>query len=135
MTVSKNKSAWVGAGAMVLLTLLFVQQMPLDTRRHDGFVRDWQRLKQLDAEISRDLLSSRFGLLTSGDPFVQRLDEMRGIRERLQSIPSFLGRHNAGEIDGLLKQGSDLLSEKARLIEKFKSKNLLLHNSLRDYPG
>ena len=48
----------MGVGAALLLTFLFVQQMPVDRRQHDRFMRDLQFTKQLDAEIKRDLLSS-----------------------------------------------------------------------------
>jgi len=43
------------AGAALLLTFLFIQQRPVDPLRHDRFMRDLQRMKQLDAEINRDL--------------------------------------------------------------------------------
>ena len=53
MTISKTRMMLAGAGAMALLTFLFVEQMPLNTGWHDTFVRDLQRMKQLEHENSR----------------------------------------------------------------------------------
>src|SRR5580658_8882718 len=124
----------IGAGAALLLTFLFVQQMPVDPRQHDRFLSDLQRMKQLDAEINRDLLSSRYELLSSYDPFVQKLEEMRKLGTGLRLIPSFIRGRKKERIERYLKQESELLAEKGRLVEAFKSKNAILKNSLRYFP-
>jgi len=118
----------------LLLTFLFVEQRPVDSRQHDRFTHDLQLMKQLDAEINRDLLNSRFELLSSYDPFVQKLDQMLAVDADLQIIPSFVGGDKRKQIEQLLKQESDLLSEKVRLVETFKSRNAILKNSLRYFP-
>jgi two-component system, sensor histidine kinase and response regulator len=124
----------VGLGAIVLLTFLFVQQRPVNAREHDRFMRDLQQMKQLDAEINRDLLSSRYDLLGSYDPLVQKLGEMRAAGTGLQRIPSFIGGGQRAQIEQLLKRESDLLAEKRHLVETFKSENAILKNSLRYFP-
>jgi signal transduction histidine kinase/CheY-like chemotaxis protein len=128
------RNIWIGAGAVLLLTFLFVEQRPVDSRQHDRFTHDLQLMKQLDAEINRDLLNSRFELLSSYDPFVQKLDQMLAVDADLQIIPSFVGGDKRKQIEQLLKQESDLLSEKVRLVETFKSRNAILKNSLRYFP-
>jgi signal transduction histidine kinase/DNA-binding response OmpR family regulator len=124
----------IGAGAALLLTFLFIRQMPVDPRQHDRFMSDLQRMKQLDAEINRDLLSSRYELLSSYDPFVQKLEEMRKLGAGLRLIPSFIRGLKRERIERYLKQESEVLSEKGRLVEAFKSKNAILKNSLRYFP-
>jgi signal transduction histidine kinase/DNA-binding response OmpR family regulator len=125
------KFASLGVGSALLLTFLFVQQLPVDSQQHDRFVRNLQLMKQLDAEINRDLLNSRYGLLNSYDSFVQQLDEMQRIGRSLQGIPSFVAGPKRERIRALLARQSYLVSEKRRLIEKFKSENAILKNSLR----
>ena len=115
----------------MLLTFLFVQQMPVDRRQHDRFMRDLQRIKQLDAEVNRDLINSRYEILGSYDPFVQELEEMRQARAGLRLIPSFIRGRN---IEQLLERESEVLSEEARLVEAFKSENAVLQNSRRYFP-
>ena len=124
----------MGVGSALLLTFLFVQQMPVDRQQHDRYLRDLQRMKQLDAEVNRDLLRSRYELLRSYDPLVQRLEEMRQARADLQLIPSFIAGRKRAQIEQLLKRESEVLSEKARLVETFKSENAVLKNSLRYFP-
>ena len=134
MTSAHIKNLTMGVGAALLLTFLFVQQMPVDRSQHDRFTRDLQRIKQLDAEVNRDLLNSRYELLGSYDPFVQELEEMRQVRAGLQLIPSFIGGRKRAEIEQLIKRESEVLSEKALLVEAFKSENSVLKNSLRYFP-
>jgi signal transduction histidine kinase/CheY-like chemotaxis protein len=91
-------------------------------------------MTQLDTEISRDLLNSRFELLASYDPFVHSMEEMQGIETDLQRVPSFASGNVRKQIVKLVKQESELLSEKSRLLETFKSENAILKNSVRYFP-
>ncbi|MGH9545131.1 MAG: DAHL domain-containing protein [Terriglobales bacterium] len=134
MSRAQIRSLSVGAGAVVLLTFLFIQQWPVNSRQHARFMSNLQLMKQLDAEIDRDLLNSRYELLSSYDPFVQKMEEMRRTERALQRIPSFLGGREREQIAELVKRESAVLSEKARLIESFKSQNAILKNSLRYFP-
>jgi signal transduction histidine kinase/DNA-binding response OmpR family regulator len=134
MIGTRMRSISMGVGSVVLLTFLFVQQMPVDRRPPDRFIRDLQRLRQLDAEVNRDLLNSRYELFPSYDPFVQKLEEMRQARAGLQLIPSFIAGRKRAQIEQLLKRESEVLTEKARLVEAFKSENAVLKNSLRYFP-
>jgi hypothetical protein len=128
------KNGLIGAGGLLLLTFLFVQRRPVDSAREDRIRRDWRRMKQLDAEINFDLLGSRYDLLRSYDPFVQKLDEIRAAQADLEQIPSFIRGRRKTQLEQLLNRGSAILSEKARLVETFKSENAVLKNSLRYFP-
>src|SRR3984957_17380968 len=134
MTAAQLKNLSVGAGAAALLTVLFLQQMPIDIRQHDRFLNDLLVIRQLDAEINRDLFSAQYGLLNSYDPFVHKFAEMRQARADLQLIPLFVKGRERKEIEQLLANESKFLAEKARLVETFKSENAVLRNSLRYFP-
>jgi len=134
MTAGKLRNILMGAGAALLLTFLFVQQRPVDIRHHDRFLNDLLVMRQLDTEINRDLFSVRYELLNSYDPFVRKLEEMRKAQVDLQLIPLFVKGRKREEIGQLLKRESELLLQKARLVETFKSKNAILKNSIRYFP-
>jgi signal transduction histidine kinase/CheY-like chemotaxis protein len=134
MTAAQIRNISMGVESGLLLTFLFVQQMPVDRRQHDRFLRDLQRMKQLDAEVNRDLLRSRYEFLRSYDPLVQKLEEMRQARAGLELIPSFIAGRKRARIERLFRSESELLSEKARLVETFKSENAVLRNSRRYFP-
>ena len=134
MTVAQIRSVAVAVGAALLLTFLFIQQRPVEPQQHHRFMHGLNQLKQLDTEINRDLLNSRFDLLASYDPFVQKLDEMQQVETDLQRIPPFVRKGKRKQIQQLLKQESELRSEKVGLVETFKSRNAILKNSLRYFP-
>jgi signal transduction histidine kinase/CheY-like chemotaxis protein len=134
LTKGQIRSTSMGVGVILLLTWLFIQQRPVNPREHDRFMRDLLLMNQLDAETNRDLLNSRYELLSSYDPFVQKLEEMRAAEADLQHIPSFVAGRQREQIVQLLKRESELLLEKGRLVETFKSKNAILKNSIRYFP-
>jgi len=134
VTKAQTRNLALVAGAGLLLTFLFVEQRPVDFRQHDRFLKDLLGMRQLDAEINRDLLSSRYERLSSYDPFVQKLDEMRKDQADLQFIPRFINGPKREHIQQLLKGESEIFSQKARLVDVFKSKNAVLRNSLRYIP-
>jgi signal transduction histidine kinase/DNA-binding response OmpR family regulator len=134
VSAGKIKSLCLGAGAALLLTFLFVEQRPVDTDDHERFVGELQLIKQLDAEINRDLLNSRYELLRTYDPFVQKFAEIRRAEKGLQFTPSFITGREKTEIVHLVGQESALVAQKARLVEHFKSQNAILKNSMRYFP-
>jgi signal transduction histidine kinase/ActR/RegA family two-component response regulator len=124
----------IGAGAALLLTFLFLRQRPVDSREHDRFTNNLRLVKELDAQINRDVLKSRYGLLGSYDPFVQTLERMQQAIDDLQKVPSFPGESHGSDIDRLLAKQAGLFSQKKRLVEDFKSANAVLRNSLGYLP-
>ena len=134
MTGTKKQNVLAVAGAVSLLTFLFVQQKPVDSGRHNQVMREFQLMERLDAEINADLLSSRYDLLRSYDPFVKKLDELRQADARLQLIPALMSRRGRERMAPLLARESGVISEKAQRVERFKSQNAVLKNSLRYFP-
>ena len=134
MTGEQKRNILLVSGAVALLTFLFVQQKPVDSEQRDRVRLDFQLLERLDAEVNADLLGSRYDLLRSYDPFVKKLKEIREAAAGLESIPGLMSRRNRAQSVGLLARESEVLSEKAQLVERFKSDNAVLKNSLRYFP-
>jgi signal transduction histidine kinase/AmiR/NasT family two-component response regulator len=124
----------IGAGAALLLTFLFLRQRPVDSREHDRFTNNLRLIKELDAQINRDVLKSRYGVLSSYDPFVKNLERMQQAIDDLQKVPCFPGESHRNDIDKLLTKQASLFSQKKRLVENFKSANAVLKNSLGYLP-
>jgi signal transduction histidine kinase/CheY-like chemotaxis protein len=129
-----TKNLATGGAAVLLLTFLFVQQMPVDADGHEKFMVDLNRMKQIGAEIDGDLLRSRYELLGSYDPLVREIQEMDAIEERLRRIPAFIRGHRKEHLQRLLERESSILARKRKLVEAFKSENAVLRNSLRYFP-
>ena len=124
----------IGVGAALLLTFLFLRQRPVDSNEYDRFTGDLRLIKELDAQINRDVLKSRYGLLGSYDPFVKNLNIMQRAIDDLQKTPSLSGESSKTNIEGLLAKQAGYISQKKYLVEEFKSENAVLKNSLGYFP-
>ena len=134
MKSNQTNNTAMGAGIALLLTFLFFQQGAVNSGQHNRFTSDLRLMNELDAEINQDLLKSRYEMLGSYDPFVVRLRKMQSVRDDLRAIPLFIKGRPKGEMEQLLRKESDLLTQKERLLETFKSENAILKNSLRYFP-
>jgi signal transduction histidine kinase/DNA-binding response OmpR family regulator/HPt (histidine-containing phosphotransfer) domain-containing protein len=134
MTGEQKRNILLVSGVVALLTFLFVQQMPVDSVQHDRVMLDFQLLARLDAEVNADLLGSRYDLMRSYDPFVKKLKEIQEAAAGLESIPGLMSQRNRAQSVRLLAREQEVLSERAQLVERFKSDNAVLKNSLRYFP-
>jgi signal transduction histidine kinase/CheY-like chemotaxis protein len=130
----QRRSLFAGIAVAALLTFLFWQQRSVESAQHNRFVANLQLVKQLDTEISRDVLRSRYSLLGSYDPFVQKMKEMQRVQADLRYIPSFVNARERKDVNRLLDSQAQLVAEKFRLVEEFKSENAVLKNSLSYFP-
>ncbi len=134
MTGERKRNAAKVAGAVTLLTFLFVQQQPANEAQHDRVVHDLQFMARLDAEMNADLLRSQYGLLASYDPFVKKLEQMRRTAASLQRMPALMSRPARKHMRSLLDRQAQVFADRARLVERFKSENAVLKNSARYFP-
>ncbi|MCZ6675757.1 MAG: hypothetical protein O7E52_00755, partial [Candidatus Poribacteria bacterium] len=134
MTWSRLRNLLIALGAVLLLTFLFVKTRAVNFEAHNRFIGDLRRLKELDATLNQDLLKSRYAKLTDYDPLVAGLAELKRLQTRLKKIPIFIARKGQIEINRRLDAHAVLLTQKADLLERFKSQNAILRNSLSYFP-
>ena len=126
---------WTGTlGAISLLIFLIVRSLAIDFEEHQRYQAALIEYREHDAALNEDILKARYEVMTSYDPLVQHLSNLKYIQNELKTIPSFIGIENRQDIQNLLKKKSILLAKKEHLIERFKSQNALLKNSLRYLP-
>ncbi|MBW8831077.1 MAG: EAL domain-containing protein [Burkholderiales bacterium] len=119
-------------GAVLVAALAFVYTRG---HRHDESsylenVTQLRHLKQLDAEWDADLLKSRIGINTSYDPLAGSFSKLSAL---LQKSAAGLGTRTHEKAFGLADSAARLqavVQEKASLVERFKSGNAVLRNSL-----
>ena len=132
---TRTIAAWTGVTLTVLLiTLLFAKTRPVSTHQHDAFSNDLRQLKESDATLNQDVLKSRFRLLASYDRVTEELNTEKQIRDRLKTIPDFVGPAGRIGISESVDAFSLALLEKEQLVDAFKSKNSVINNSLRYFP-
>jgi signal transduction histidine kinase len=110
---------------ILLLTWLSVRAFDPDAERFDFALREVSRFARLEADLQRDVLSARAGVLRNYDPLVRDTDALNDSIDRLQRIPA-LNRATKSAIDDL----AITVTRQEDFVEQFKSDNALLQNSL-----
>jgi signal transduction histidine kinase/CheY-like chemotaxis protein/PAS domain-containing protein len=130
MIIRRLRNAAIAVGVVLLFVFLLAKTQGTDYAGHDRFNADLSRLKQLDATINQDVLKSRYDLLSNYDPFVSEIAEARELRGDLNRLALGPGPGKT-EITRALQSYSEVLDAREGLLEKFKSRNAVLKNSLR----
>jgi signal transduction histidine kinase/DNA-binding response OmpR family regulator len=124
----------LAGAAVLLLTHLLRASQAVDAQAHDRFNATLRRLKELDARINQDLLRTRFDLLATYDPLVAADEESARLESALQDIPAFLTGAERSELADLIAMHGAAANAKQAAIERFKSRNAVLRNSVRYFP-
>ena len=123
------KTLWkplgVVAGLLLLLTYLLSQSRSPDPAGRARLHEKLQTLALHDAELTRDVLLARAGLLPNYDSLTRTGSRLR---ETLETLPRD-GAARSGEIGERTAALAGAIQEKLALVEYFKSDNALLRNS------
>jgi C4-dicarboxylate-specific signal transduction histidine kinase len=117
-------------GLLATVTYLFVQSTALDPAQHLRTLQTMNALNRIDAELNRNVLLARNGLLLQYDPLNRAVG---GLYRHLELLP--FGNEVAapkGFPDEIGRQFEAVRANVARkdeLVERFKSSNALLRNS------
>ena len=127
--------AMLSTALLVLFGFLYVKTRSEGTANYFENVAVLRQLKQLDAGWERDVLKSRTGIDSSYDSLVSPLAELQELQARLQPVAA--ARERVGDdhsVSVQLAAFNSAVTQKARLIEHFKSHNSILRNSLSFLP-
>ncbi|MBT2298711.1 DAHL domain-containing protein [Pseudomonas fluorescens] len=126
--------AFVGLLLVSVLLFIYIQsgaQQAASSIESRDLIR---LLKQQDAIWDNEVLKSRIALSHNYDPLVSPLNEMARLWQRLDAIESESGRHAPSSWEQERDEYLKAVKEKTRLVEKFKSHNAVLRNSLAFLP-
>jgi len=119
---------------LILLVSFYVKTHHIVFLEHQQFDGSLGRLRDLDISLNEDVLKARSNLLDDYDGFPKQIEEMRSIAGNSASIPSFVSENGKQAVQTKMQHLAELLSQKEELLERFKSQNALLKNSLRYLP-
>lgn len=114
-------------GLLAAVTYLFIQGTSLDPAQHVRSLQSISALQRIDAELGRDLLLARSGILRHYDSLNRAVTEMRGHVERLRSGQTATAL--PPEVMQRIGAVSASITQKENLVERFKTGNALLLNS------
>jgi len=134
MKLAKLQNILIGLGGSVLLLFLLGKTQSIEFTAHEQYHENLIKLKENYAILNQDLLKARYEIVTSYDVFVKELSELKQTQSAMKKIPTFIDPEGVGEIKPMLAANAEFIKEKDSLIERFKSKNAILKNSLRYLP-
>lgn len=116
---------------MGILAFLYYRTQALDIEQQNQVMLDLRGLKQVDVEWNANILRSRIGLNNDYDPVTAPLRAVRELQERLQKALSLTRGHSATL---MLNRFNRSYIDKGEMVERFKSQNSILKNSLIYFP-
>jgi signal transduction histidine kinase len=118
-------AAAIVAGLVLLLSWLSVRAINPEAEAYDRALAEIDRFAMLENALYRDVFSARTGTLRNYDPLVRGIDALRDSLDRLRGTAA-VDADTAAAV-GRLAASADRQEE---MVERFKSENALLHNSL-----
>jgi signal transduction histidine kinase len=115
---------------LLLLTYLLVESAAPDAARHERILDALRAATLNEAALQRDVLQARAGLLRNYDPLVLSVDNLHHAAEDLRAASQIAGGGRRAEIDRQVAAVAAAVEEQDALIERFKSQNAVLQNSL-----
>ncbi|MCH7710973.1 MAG: hypothetical protein IH903_04990 [Proteobacteria bacterium] len=134
MTALGVKQALVVAVAISILTFSYFKTQTVDPARHNQIVVRLGELKQLDATLNQDILQARSRLFHNYDPLVATAIRQRELLRSLEHGHFAIYGKGQADIDRRFEAYSKLQVERVEILERFKSKNAILKNSLSYLP-
>jgi PAS domain S-box-containing protein len=120
--------------AIIIFIFLLMKFLSVDFVEHDRYNGDLRQINQVDATLNKDIFELRYGTLAHYDTLVAKVNVLEVIQTDLQIIPNFISNSGKSQLNQLLKTYKNLQEQKEELIEKFKSDNAILKNSLYYFP-
>ena len=130
MTRISWKRLLVVAGLLLLLTFLLLSSRNPDAGLRESMYEALHAFEVHDAELDRDVLLARAGLLPHYDSLSEALDGLHDALEDLESWNKTASEELDDAIGGHVADLSQAVQDKEALLEYFKADNALLRNSL-----
>jgi signal transduction histidine kinase/CheY-like chemotaxis protein len=121
-------------GLFLLLTLFFYKTRAVDPEEHERYARLVLKLRLDESRLSEDVLRTRFGLLSDYDLIVSDLEDLKLGSRALEKTPRFLSIPAKLEFHRFLEQYATAFAAKEAALDRFKTLNSVLNNSLRYLP-
>ena len=118
------------SGLLLLLTFLLLQSRSPDAGLRERMYEALHVFEVHDAELNRDVLLARAGLLPHYDSLSEAMDGLYGALHDLESWNETASEEFSAAISGHIADLSHAVREKETLLEYFKADNALLRNSL-----
>ncbi|MBT9316919.1 DAHL domain-containing protein [Leptothoe spongobia] len=90
---------------------------------------------QYDLAVNHTVLEAQQTLQTSYEPLNEELLQVQVLHNKLNEVPTFIGKRNAKQLEAALKTHTEALEQKARLAQQLQTQDSRLKESLLNLPG
>lgn len=136
-----TRSLYRGATALALLAGIaavgvrwYAWSTAVDPIEHEAHLGRIRRIETLGHRLNEQVLRAHDGLSGSYDPLVHTMRELADLHEAVHSAPRFVDARPHQDLDGALAACVAVLEAQDDLVERFKTDNAVLRNSLRYFP-
>ncbi len=134
MTFKRSLMLAVLTAAIFALCFTIVWQRRLDMSESEAYGSVLRSLLALDFRLTGELMKARSGLSAHYDGLVQTDLELRAVHARLRRMPKYLSAAQRVQLGRELRASEQLHTKISASIERWKSVNAVLRNSLRFLP-
>jgi signal transduction histidine kinase len=126
----------IAGGCLCILVFLLVKTRLVDIDEHTCYVNLILQLQKVNSTLNENLLKARHAYLLNYDPLMENMHDLKAGADRLQVPPGFLAKGSDGyvRVTGRARELLALAERKETLLDRFKSENSILHNSLSFFP-
>lgn len=119
---------------IAILTGLFIKTQAVNLDQHSHVIDIVRQLEHSDTMLNENVLKSRYGTLNNYDTLVKITDRMNDLLFILKKGRYSIYKKGQHNIDAEIDSAQKMMREKEALLEKFKSQNALLRNSINYFP-
>ncbi|WP_455205518.1 DAHL domain-containing protein, partial [Kaarinaea lacus] len=116
---------------LLTFTTVYINSPTIDWDNHEQALDQLQKIHLLDALSNQELLKVRYSMFADYDQLSEHIKDMRAAAQVLQNDNTYFTLEEIQIAKTALQVN---LQKKAELIEKFKSNNAILKNSLINFP-
>jgi signal transduction histidine kinase len=124
----------VAAALVVGGTFAWHARHRVDAVSHDAYQDRLARLVTVQHRLNEQVLRAHAGLVGSYDPLVRTTRELRDLHRELAAVPLFVSDAGRADVEAHLARCEEALAVVGEIVERFKSRNAVLLNSLRYFP-
>ena len=117
-----------------LLITIFIQAQAPDPIKHHRIQTALNKMQEMNSEIEILTLKLRYRLQNNYDGLVSTIKEIKQIQRELKTGEYAIFHRGNEEIDRTMEELEQLTTRKEELVDRFKSHNAVLKNSLYYFP-
>ncbi len=118
----------------LLLTLAMALTAVVDSADHERYSRALRQTLEFDARLDEEVANARLGVVKHYDNLVRVADRITATNDELDVVPNTIAGDERRVLLAATRRYRRALDEKSELVERFKTDQAVLRNSLRALP-